>query len=83
MSDLWAKIGVDVVQAEKLWEVMVTTQVVLGNSEAEDMSIASIETVTRAYPMMMAPTATSANIPPPLPIRQSVVGGRGPLTTVA
>ena len=61
----------------------VTVQVALGKSEAEAMSMATMEIVARAYPMMIAPTATLASFPPPLPIHQSAGGGRGPSTMLA
>ena len=82
MRDLWVRVGIDVAQAEKLWEAMVTTQVAHGKAEAEAMTTASMEIVAGAFPMAMLPTATPASFPPPPPIRQSAGGGQGPLTTL-
>ena len=77
---MWVRVGIDIVQAEKLWEAMVTTQVAHGKAEAEATTTASMEIVARAFPMAMPPTATPASFPPPLPIRQSAGGSQCPLT---
>ena len=38
---MWIDIGIDVVQAERLWKGYMTTHVFLGKSETEAMSLAS------------------------------------------
>ena len=41
MSDMWVTIGVDVVQAEKLWQALVTSYMALGKAEDEVVTMAS------------------------------------------
>ena len=53
MSDMWVTIGVDVMQAEKMWKALVILHVALGKAEAEVMSQASTEIVDRAFPMLV------------------------------
>ena len=64
MRDVWVTIGVDVMQAEELWKVLVTAYVAFGKAEAEAMCQASTEIVARAFPIMMAPTVALASQPP-------------------
>ena len=51
-------------QAEKLWKALVTSYVVLSKAEAEAINQASTEIVTRALPIMMAPTVALASQTP-------------------
>ena len=56
---MWVTIRVDVVQAEKRWKALVTSNVVLGKAEAEAMAMASME-----FLMMTAPTVALASQTP-------------------
>ena len=60
MSNMWVTVGVDAMQAEKLWKVLVTSYVAFGKAEAEAMTMASTEITARAV-SMIAPTVAPAN----------------------
>ena len=57
-------IGVDVMQAKKLWKALETSYIVLGKAEDKAVSMASMEIAARAVPIMMAPTEVLASQPP-------------------
>ena len=60
MSNRWVTIGVDVLQAEKLWKALVTSYVALSKAEDEAVTMASTEIAARAVPMI-APTVVPAS----------------------
>ena len=60
MSNMWVTIGVDAMQAKKLWKALETSYMVLGQAEAKAVSMASMEIASRVVPMI-APTVAPAN----------------------
>ena len=45
ISDMWIDIGIDVVQAKRVWKALMTMNAFLGKTEAEAMGLASTEIV--------------------------------------
>ena len=60
MSNMWVTIGVDVMQAEKLWKALVTFYVAFVKAEAEYVTVTSTEIAAREVPVI-APTVSPAN----------------------
>ena len=59
MINMWVTIGVDIMQAEKLWKALGTPYVALGKAEAEAVTITSMEIAARAVLMIVLTVATA------------------------
>ena len=54
---MWIDVGIDVVQAEKMWKALMTAHVFLGKTEAEAMGLAPTEIAKSLLALASQPSA--------------------------